>query len=143
MLLKTENMICINADYVELEKVRGFIINFANSIGFDEITSTKIALAVDEVCTNLIKHSYHFDKKREICINVDVNDNNLIIEIFDEGDAFDPSGGDMLNMRDYFNNFKRGGLGLHIIKLIMDEIKYFPRTPNFPKNKLILIKYIK
>jgi len=34
-------------------------------------------------------------------------------------------------------------LGLHIINLVMDKIQYIPRSEDFPKNKLILTKYLK
>ncbi|HOK13971.1 MAG TPA: ATP-binding protein [Candidatus Kapabacteria bacterium] len=145
MLLSVENnnSICINADSSELERIRKFVLNFAEKFGFDDITSNKIALAVDEVCTNLIKHSYKYDSSREICLQISTDDNQFSILILDDGASFNPSSDISLDMRDYLANFRRGGLGLHIINLVMDKIQYIPRSEDFPKNKLILTKYLK
>mgnify|MGYP007030176455 CR=1 FL=1 len=57
--------------------------------------------------------------------------------------SFNPSSDTSLDMNDYLNNYRRGGLGLHIINLVMDKIQYIPRSGDFPQNRLILTKYIK
>lgn len=140
--IKNNDLICINADSSELARLRDFVLSRAKAFGFDETTSTKIVLAVDEACTNLIEHSYKFDKSREICVKIDTNDGKFNIQIFDDGNSFDPLSKQKLDMNEYISNIRRGGLGIHIIRLVMDEIKYFPRSNNFPKNVLILTKYI-
>ncbi len=141
--VRNNNFICINADSAELERIRKFVLNFAEKFGFDDITANKIALAVDEVCTNLIKHSYKYDSSREICLQISTDNNQFSVLILDDGASFNPSSEISLDMRDYLANFRRGGLGLHIINLVMDKIQYIPRSDDFPKNRLILTKYIK
>ncbi len=145
MLLSVENnnFICINADSAELERIRKFVLDFAEKFGFDDITVNKIVLAVDEVCTNLIKHSYKYDSSRKICLQILTDDNQFSVLILDDGDSFNPGSDTSLDMNDYLNNYRRGGLGLHIINLVMDKIQYIPRSDDFPQNRLILTKYIK
>lgn len=145
MLLSVENnnFICINADSAELERIRKFVLDFAEKFGFDDITVNKIVLAVDEVCTNLIKHSYKYDSSRKICLQILTDNNQFSVLILDDGDSFNPSSDTSLDMNDYLNNYRRGGLGLHIINLVMDKIQYIPRSDDFPQNRLILTKYIK
>ncbi len=144
MLIENNNndFICINADSSELVRIRDFVLLKAKAFGFDETTATKITLAVDEACTNLIEHSYKFDRSREICIKIDTNDSKFTVLILDDGNSFDPLSKQKLDMSEYINNIRRGGLGIHIIRLVMDEIKYFPRSHNSPKNILMLTKYM-
>jgi serine/threonine-protein kinase RsbW len=46
--------------------VREFVSAAARSFGFNDEDVSKIALAVDEACTNIIKHAYQFDPKKTI-----------------------------------------------------------------------------
>ena len=53
-----------------LLEVREFVLDAARTFGFSEEEASKIVLAVDEACTNVIKHAYHYapDKKIQIVI---------------------------------------------------------------------------
>lgn len=135
-----KNTICAFGDDSDLVKIREFISQKALDFGFNDLTSHQISLAVDEACSNLIKHAYNFDKSKKICINIDRLDKEFIVKIADEGSAFNPIQIDSPDMNEYFKNFNHGGLGIFIIKKVMDKINYFPSTDSNPNNILELRK---
>lgn len=140
--LNNDNLICTPGNNSELGKIRQFITEHAIDFGFDDVTSQKIALAVDEACSNLIRHAYKYDPHKKLCVSVEANGQEFIIKVLDEGQPFNPLNLNSPDMKEYFSEFKRGGLGIHIIKLIMDEISYHPSINNSGTNILCLKKYL-
>lgn len=127
----------------ELENIRTFVINCAESFGFDYKESHKIALAVDEACSNLIKYAFKEDQNKDIEVKIEVKNNVLNVSIYDDAEPFNPLTIPSPDMNEYFKKFKKGGLGIHIMKLVMDEISYKPKSKTNKKNILLLKKQIK
>ncbi len=139
--ISENNAIKTYGDLSELERIREFIIVKASDFGFSEEISYKIALAVDEACSNLIKHSFKFDPSKIINIKVQTENNSFTVIISDNGSPFDPKIVPTPDMQEYFDHFKRGGLGVHIIRSVMDEIDYLTSNINGYNNQLILRKF--
>lgn len=133
----------LNADYSNLEEVRNFICNEAKLFGFDDDNAYLISLAVDEACTNLIRYAYKFDKNKKIDISLETEKSRFIVVIFDNGSPFNPLDVPPPDMQEYFDEFKRGGLGIFIIRKAMDEVIYTPAKNSKGKNELKLIKKLK
>ncbi len=134
------NKLKAKSDTSELEKIREFVSLKASEFGFSSAESQKIALAVDEACSNLIKHSYKYDNSKSFCLEVETLDNNFTVKILDKGIPFNPMSIAAPDMEEYFRTFKRGGLGIHIMKLVMDNISYLPSNEKNPYNLLKLTK---
>jgi len=133
-------VLCAIGDFSELERIRNFIKGNALEFGFDAKTADQLSLAVDEACSNLICHSYNFDKSKKICIKTSSNDKEFVIKILDDGKPFNPIHIPQPDMNEYFQKSKRGGLGIHIIKLLLDEISYSEATNDNSFNTLCLKK---
>lgn len=138
---KTRN-ICASGDFTELEKIRDFVAAEASSFGFSGEDSQRIALAVDEACTNLINHAFKRDSNRKICIEIEPAKNQFIVNILDDGIPFNPLEVPQPDMQEYFKSYKRGGLGIQIMRLVMDEISYIPQSDSIKKNVLKLKKVL-
>lgn len=121
-----------------LRLVREFISNAARSYGFDDETVDKISLAVDEACTNIIKHSYHFASNEKIEITVRTSDGQFEILITDHGKSFDPKTIKNPNMKEYLSRYKKGGLGMYLMRSLMDKVEY--NIIEGKKNEVRLIK---
>src|SRR3989339_1556417 len=106
-ILNKENYICACGDFSELHKIRNFVYSKAQVFGFDDNDASKIALAVDEACTNLIKHSFNLDKTKEFCVSVEPSSFNFTVKIHDKGQPFNPMEVDKLDMNEYFKNYKK------------------------------------
>ncbi|MCK5034227.1 MAG: ATP-binding protein, partial [Calditrichia bacterium] len=64
--------------------IREFVIKIASKAGFSLEIQEQIALAVDEACTNVIKHAHKFDASRAIDINVVLDSQKMTISIIDK-----------------------------------------------------------
>jgi serine/threonine-protein kinase RsbW len=128
------------SDYAELYRIREFITRNALSFGFNDKEAGDISLAVDEACTNLIKHAYRDDSEKTIRLLIETNKKKFIVKIMDDGNPFNPLEAPLQNMKEYLSNKQKGGLGIHIIRSVMDEISYYPSTKSQPENVLTLQK---
>ncbi len=137
---KYNNKVCANCDLPELFRIREFINEKAERFGFSDFDASQIGLAVDEACTNIIKHSFNLDKSKKLCVQVETNSDFFIVNISDDGKPFNPLSIPEVDMKEYIKQFKRGGLGIHIIRKVMDEIEYYPSQGNNTKNILKLKK---
>jgi serine/threonine-protein kinase RsbW len=133
----------LNSDYSNLNNLRDFITEEAGRFGFDSDTAYLIALAVDEACTNLIRYAYKFDQSKKIEINIKFDNNSFIVVIIDTGKPFNPLDVPPPDMQEYFDEFKRGGLGIFIIRKIMDKVIYKAANDVQMHNELWLLKNLK
>ena len=123
-----------------LSTIRDFVKSAAKAAGFDQDTSSKIVLAADEACTNIIKHAYRFSTKGKIGINISYNNKKFSVAITDNGSHFNSSSIPEPNLKKYYQERRVGGLGMFLMKRLMDEVKY--SQPNEKQNKVTLVKYL-
>lgn len=120
--------------------VREFVSVAARRFGFAEEDVSKIALAVDEACTNIIKHAYKFDPTKSITVIVGSRNGAFEILIQDTGKEFDPAMIQTPDMKEYLAHYRRGGLGVYLMKSLMDKVEY-KITPG-QKNEVRLTKFL-
>jgi serine/threonine-protein kinase RsbW len=123
-----------------LKEVRDFVSNIARQFGFGEDDVNKIVLAVDEACTNIIKHAYEYKKNHSIKLSIQTQGTAFEVTICDKGRPFDPSGIPQPNMKEYLSHFKKGGLGMYLMKTVMDKVEYDFKPG--PENCVRLTKYL-
>jgi serine/threonine-protein kinase RsbW len=121
-----------------LREVRDFVSACAREVGFRDDTVHKIALCCDEACTNVIKHSYQNAPDRDIDIRLIPGERELEIVITHDGRSFDPDEIKAPDMKEYMAHYRRGGLGLHLIRSLMDKVYY--RQGNGSKCEVHLVK---
>ena len=100
----------------------------------------KIMLAVDEACTNIIKHAYKSSPEGEILLNVDYDDEKFTITIIDYGKSFNPANIPQPDLQKYYREHKVGGLGIYLMKSLMDDVKYTSIPGKY--NQVLLSKNI-
>jgi serine/threonine-protein kinase RsbW len=124
-----------------LEIVREFVARIAKNMEFSEENIHRIELAVDEASTNVIKHAYRQAKtnKEYLILEVTTYKDRIEIDVIDTGQGFDPAKIQTPEMDVYLKKMKRGGLGLYLIKTLMDKVEYQIKTG--VKNRVRMIKY--
>jgi len=120
--------------------VREFVSSAAQRLGFSDEETSKIVLAVDEACTNIIKHAYQYDPNKEIRISINTTKGALEILIEDEGKSFNPLTVKPPDLKQHLKQFRRGGLGVYLMKTLMDEVEYNLNPGK--KNVVRLLKYL-
>ncbi|MEN8193243.1 MAG: ATP-binding protein [Bacteroidota bacterium] len=133
------NELVIYSSTDNLSEVREFIAAAWISYGYDNKEGMKVALSVDEACTNIIKHAYHNKANGIIKIKVENKKDKFIIKITDKGSHFDPNQVPEPNIPERQKNKRGGGLGMFLMKKLMDEVKYMNKGRT---NELILVKHL-
>jgi anti-sigma regulatory factor (Ser/Thr protein kinase) len=110
----------IPADPASLFLVRGLVERLALRLDFVKPEVDRMVLAVDEACSNIIRHAYDLKPDGRIVITFRVDPGSLEIEVRDYGKCSDPSA---FKSRD-LSDVRPGGLGLHFIKAAMDVVEY-------------------
>lgn len=113
-----------------LKIIRDFIMDISDKAGFGNEACCDIALAVDEGCTNVIKHAYRGGDDKEITVNVQYDNEKITIIISDTGKGFDPNAFEILDLEEYLKKMEKGGLGIHLMRNTMDEIDFRKENDN-------------
>lgn len=120
--------------------IREFLTNIGTQAGFSEIDVSKLVLAVDEACANVMEHAYGHDADKEVFIRATFDEEMLRIDVEDTGRGFDSSAVKPAELERLMNERRSGGLGMHLMKTLMDEVRY-EIGPGL-KNELHMMKRI-
>jgi len=96
----------------------------AADLGLNSEKITDIGVATEEVLVNICNYAYQ-GEAGEVKVSCMVDDESrFIIEIEDRGIPFDINMLDDPNLTIDLNEREVGGLGVYIIKELMDEVQY-------------------
>ena len=115
----------VPAEEGQLGRVRDFVVAVCSEAGFStrEVSNTK--LAVDEACTNIIKHAYTDEGRHgDIRLLAELDDGDLTISIQDTGKRFDFASVKDPDLDQYVETGRKGGLGVFLINRLMDGVEY-------------------
>lgn len=126
-------------DLAELKDLCQHCEQLGQSFGLPERFVFQTNLALDELFTNIVSYGFKDQKEHHIAITITVDHKVLTLHIEDDGVPFDPVHAPEPDLTCSMEDTKVGGLGIHLIKNIMDEISY--KRVN-GKNVLILTKHL-
>jgi serine/threonine-protein kinase RsbW len=124
-----------------LALIREFVTAVGTQAGMTEDEVSKLVLAVDEACANVIEHAYGHDSTKEVTLRASFDEESLRIAVIDTGKGFDPAQVTQAGLDQLIAERKTGGLGLRLIKRLMDEVQY-EIVPG-QKNELHMTKRIR
>lgn len=124
-----------------LAMIRDFVSNIGARAGLDDGEVLRIALAVDEACANVIEHAYGSEQIHEVTIRGELDEAALSFAIVDTGRHFDPDALKSESVEELVKQRKSGGLGLRLIRTIMDDVQY--RIVAGEKNELRMTKRLR
>jgi serine phosphatase RsbU (regulator of sigma subunit)/anti-sigma regulatory factor (Ser/Thr protein kinase)/tetratricopeptide (TPR) repeat protein len=134
-ILKEQLKVPAKIDY--LGELRDFVTKVGRRHGFSERVINAFKLSIDEAATNIIKHAYR-DWEGSITIRAIVKKSSLTIVLVDQGKYFDPRQVSDPDLQRYVDIGKKGGLGIFIMRRLLDEIDYHKTEEG---NELWMIKY--
>jgi anti-sigma regulatory factor (Ser/Thr protein kinase) len=110
----------VTSDPRFLTIVRAMLGRLCELLEYSPEEQRKIVLAVDEACTNIIRHTYQGDCGQTIDIFCRSDRDQLEIVLQDYGPPMDI---DRVMPRS-LDDVRPGGLGTHFIRSVMDEVHY-------------------
>jgi serine/threonine-protein kinase RsbW len=121
-----------------LKQIREFVKDSLQGHDLPELQVSQMVLAMDEICANLIIHSHQcrLEESFEVVVLVDKN-KGVTFKIIDKHALFDINQYQEPSIDDIVKKQRKGGLGLILVKRIMDEIEL---TTGPEKNECRLFK---
>ena len=108
----------------ELDRLCQNLETFGKKFGFSKKLIFEINLALDELFTNIISYGFKDDEEHVIKVTLTPQNNELRLCIEDDGTPFNPIDFETPDVSSSVENCKIGGLGIHIMKKLMDEVCY-------------------
>jgi len=124
-----------------LAMIRDFVNGIGMRAGLPASEVANLEMAVDEACANVIEHAYGPEVTKEVSVKATIDDETVQIDVVDTGKGFDPGEISQLNLDQLVAERKSGGLGMRLMKTLMDEVHY-EIIPG-QKNELLMIKRLK
>lgn len=107
-----------------LSDIRSFVKKILKNHFNSEFDIHQMVLAVDEVCANLMIHSHKCNPKETIDLLIDIRRKEVVFEISDTGNGFDIKEYQEPTIKEIVIEKKKGGLGLMLVKRIMDKVEF-------------------
>jgi serine/threonine-protein kinase RsbW len=115
----------IGCSLSNLKGIRDFIRNTLNENHVPELQISAIVLALDEMCSNLMIHAHHCNPDHLLELHINhPSQGTYIFEIIDDGRVFDINEFKEPGMDSLVHEKRKGGLGIRLVKSIMDKIEY-------------------
>jgi anti-sigma regulatory factor (Ser/Thr protein kinase) len=127
------------AKFEFLDEIRDFVGSIARDAGFGDRDVYNIQLATDEAASNIIEHAYEGVSDGVLEISCGLKSHEAIhVVLVDHGAPFDPSEVPDPDLEADLSERKIGGLGIFLMRKLMDEVRYHAGPGN--SNTLTLIK---
>ena len=109
-----------------LQGVRDFIRKSLKAHHVPDLEISEMVLALDEMCSNLMIHAHHCNANDlfELRIIIDKDKPYIIFELVDDGTVFDINEFSEPSIDNIVHQKRKGGLGIRLVKSIMDKIEY-------------------
>ncbi|MDR3699966.1 MAG: ATP-binding protein [Candidatus Sulfopaludibacter sp.] len=124
-----------------LVMIRDFVTSIAEQAGLTPGEVADMELAVDEACANVMEHAYGRDMTKEVSVRATLDGDTVEIDVIDTGQGFDPTAVEQLELDKLISSRRSGGLGMRLMKKLMDEVHY-EMIPG-KKNELRMIKRLR
>jgi anti-sigma regulatory factor (Ser/Thr protein kinase) len=110
-------------DLAELTRVAESIDEFCAGLGAAGL-AFKLNIALEELLTNTISYGYGDDARHEIDIDIAREGETLVAALSDDARQYDPLNAPPPDLDSAIEDRRIGGLGVHLVKTMMDDVAY-------------------
>ena len=131
----------VAATIENVDRISTFVRDAVERLPLSDDALFDIDLAVEEACTNIVRHAYRTGREGDIEVSVEATDDAVRITLTDWGRAFDADAAHLavdvpVEVR------AQGGMGVLLIHELMDEVtRTSAAVPGGP-NVLTMVKHI-
>ena len=108
----------------ELEKVAQFVEEIGEELGLNMELQMNLNLVMEEMVSNVIFYAYPEGEKGMVEITLGTKEGQIQTCISDTGTPFNPLQHPEAELSSSIEERPIGGLGIHLIKEIMDNVEY-------------------
>ena len=125
-------------DLAELERIAAAIEAHGEARDWPPVWIQRANLSLDELISNVVTYGYPEGGEHEIHVVLTERDDSLEVVMEDDGAPFDPfSEAPEPDLEADVDERRLGGLGVHIVRSMMDEVQYERRDG---RNRMVLIQ---
>lgn len=125
-------------EITSLESIFAFIEQFISSNDVAPSVVYPVQLALEELFTNILK--YQSGGESDVTVTLEKTEDKLIIRLRDfDSEPFDITKSEEVDTNSYIQQKKPGGLGIHLIKKMVDSLDY---EYNNRTSTITLIKHL-
>ncbi|MGC4021951.1 MAG: ATP-binding protein [Cyclobacteriaceae bacterium] len=115
----------IGCSLANLKGIRDFVRNTLIENHVPELQVSAIVLALDEMCSNVMIHAHHCNPNDFLELQIKHPKSKIFVfEIIDDGSVFNINKFEEPEMQSLVQDKRKGGLGIRLVKSIMDKIEY-------------------
>jgi len=123
-MAKKEYSFELKSSLSELDNLCLNLETLGEKIGLPKKLVFEINLALDELFTNIISYGFSDEDEHTIKVTITPQNDEICLCIEDDGIPFNPIEFDTPDVACSVENCKVGGLGIHIMRKLMDDICY-------------------
>jgi serine/threonine-protein kinase RsbW len=117
----------VRSDPKLLASVRSLVRSWVESWDINEQTAGKVVLAIDEACTNAIRHAYEGRSDGSVELTLQAGQKYLEFQVSDTGVSCPPECTERRPLQPPdVDDLQPGGLGIQLIHEIFDEVDFCP-----------------
>jgi anti-sigma regulatory factor (Ser/Thr protein kinase) len=132
------HQIAVEPEISEIPRLNEWVEEALAAEGVGPTPIFNATLAIEEAVMNIISHAFAgVARPHRIALSLAVSPDRLRIELSDNGRAFDPASADAPDLTSPLAEREPGGLGLHLIRTMMDRVEY---SRDGGENRLVLEK---
>jgi anti-sigma regulatory factor (Ser/Thr protein kinase) len=121
-MVKSKTSFQLKNSLSELEALEEKLNRFSKQLGLTNRCFCEINLVLEELFSNIISYGYTDDAEHWIRFTLSHDDGTITMQIEDDGIAFNPLGKEEPDLECALEQRKIGGLGIHLMKKMMDDI---------------------
>jgi sigma-B regulation protein RsbU (phosphoserine phosphatase) len=122
--VRVRKSIVLPNDIQEVPRLNAFVNEACQMAGFTEEDTSKVQLAIEEAVVNVMKYAYPSGTHGDVTIEAQLNGVRMKFTIIDSGAPFDPTAHPEADTTLSANQRAIGGLGIHLVRQIMDAVNY-------------------
>jgi len=135
-----EITVTVKNDISQIQGLRDKWLKFARGNNLADEIIQDVNLALEELVSNIILHGFEDNNEHEITVCIGIKEEKLVVEISDDAKYFNPLEHPDPDIEKPIEERDIGGLGVHIVRKIMDELDYRREQG---KNVLVMKKQLR
>ena len=116
--------ITLSNNVADVPILAGFVEEVCEEAGINMATMMQLNLAIEEAVVNVMDYAYPAGTEGDVLVDAKVDNGQLHIIITDKGTPFDPTAKADVDTTLSAEERNIGGLGIHLIRTIMDDVIY-------------------
>ena len=111
-------------DVKQISRLEGWLEALSEDMNLDPLLIPGLNLALEEAVTNVVLYAYPEGSYGSVELEADLKGNTLTFVLSDCGKPYDPTSRPEVDITASAEDRPIGGLGVHLVRQIMDEVHY-------------------